>query len=434
MPRSRTASQLDTSLALAAQNRLFDAALDNMIQDLCMFDDSQRLIVCNRRHLEIYGFSADVVRPGVSLREILAHSVAIGNYAPDDAHAALTERPVQADLPTEATYEQHLADGRIIAVMHRPMPSGGSVATYQDITAQRRQEAENIELARIATAAAAANRAKSAFLANMSHELRTPINAIVGFAETIVAGIHGPLGSPKYAEYLTDIVASARQLTRTIDDVLEMSRAEAGELELDENAFDLRAALADAVAGVEPAAAERRIQIVATCELAAVRLHGDRAKVVQSLVNILSNAIKFTSPGGTVLTRLAPSSDGVAIRVSDTGIGMTRGEIERALTPFGQSAGAYARHNGGSGLGLPIGRAFIEAHGGTLEIESTPGRSSVVTVTLPAARVVGDIETPPPTPVSRLPRRAPRSPGTAAPSAPWICRCSSVPRRQSPPV
>jgi len=398
MPRPRTASQLDTSLALAAQNRLFDAALDNMIQGLCMFDDSQRLIVCNRRYLEIYGFSADVVRPGVSLREILAHSVAIGNYAPDDAHAALTERPVQADLPTEATYEQHLADGRIIAVMHRPMPSGGSVATYQDITAQRRQEAENIALTRIASAAAAANRAKSAFLANMSHELRTPINAIVGFAETIVAGIHGPLGSPKYAEYLTDIVASARELTRTIDDVLEMSRAEAGELELDEHAFDLRAALADAIADVEPAAAERRIQIVATWELAAVRLHGDRAKVVQTLVNILSNAIKFTSPGGAILTQIAPAADGsrtggVAIRVSDTGIGMTGNEIERALMPFGQSAGAYARHNGGSGLGLPIGRAFVEAHGGALGIESTPGRGSVVTLTLPAARVVGDIST-----------------------------------------
>ena len=212
------------SQKLGLQNLMFESALNNMIQGLCMFDADQKMIVCNRRYLEIYGFSPSVVKPGINLQEILDYSVSLGNYSPQVAKRMLSERRLQAAQCERAVHEQHLNDGRMIAVMHQPMGGGSSGVTYQDVTELKQRENEIVELTRTATVSEAASRAKSEFLANMSHELRTPLNAIIGMAETMRSEVMGAIGVPQYREYLDSIVGSGENW------LTEMSTADLREL------------------------------------------------------------------------------------------------------------------------------------------------------------------------------------------------------------
>lgn len=235
-------------------------------------------------------------------------------------------------------------------------------------------------------AAQAASKSKSAFLASMSHELRTPLNAVIGFSEMMMAQVFGPLGSPSYGEYAVNIHDSGAHLLALINDVLDISRYDAGHGTLDEEVFDLSDKI-DASMRMLSAQAHKA-SVTLTAEVApALMLNADKRRVRQMLLNLLSNALKFTPAGGKVTVRAAARPDGLVLQVIDTGIGIAPQDFSKALEPFGQVDSSLARKYQGTGLGLPLTRQMAELHGGSLELASGPDQGTTVTITFPAWRL-----------------------------------------------
>ena len=248
-----------------------------------------------------------------------------------------------------------------------------------------RQNQERLVAAR--DEAEAANRAKTEFLANMGHELRTPLNAIIGFSTIIRDGAFGP-HSDKYAEYAAAIAESGSHLLSVINGILDMVRSEANRLVLVEEEVEIARAVAFSLGTIEEMA--RRAQIDCRSEMPEdlPRFFGDAAKLRQILINLLSNAVKFTPSGGKVRVSVQHEpDDGLAIRIADTGIGIPRDKLPIALAPFGQIESGLDRQYEGTGLGLPLAKRLVELHGGTMKIDSEPGKGTVVTAHFPKERV-----------------------------------------------
>jgi len=236
-------------------------------------------------------------------------------------------------------------------------------------------------------AAEAANRAKSEFLANMSHELRTPLNAIIGFSGMMSDRMFGPLNE-KYAEYANIIGDSGRHLVAIITDILDLAKADADRLLLTEEQVEIAEIVELGSKIIEDMARRAQIEFVSEIKKPLPAMIGDPAKLTQILVNLLSNAVKFTAPGGTVrLTIEQPLSQGITFRVEDTGIGMSPDQIPIALAPFGQVGNSLTRQHDGVGLGLPLTKRLVELHGGTIEIDSEPGKGTIASVHLPEERL-----------------------------------------------
>jgi len=226
-----------------------------------------------------------------------------------------------------------------------------------------------------------ASRHKSEFLANMSHELRTPLNAIIGFSEVLSERLFGDVND-KQAEYLDDIVVSGRHLLSLINDILDLSKIEAGRMELDRNDFDLSAAVGNTLSLVRERAQRRSIALASTVDPGVGTVNGDERKVKQVLLNLLSNALKFTPEGGTVAVRAHIAGDFVEIAVSDTGVGISPEDQATVFEEFRQ-VGAASKKSEGTGLGLAISRKFVELHGGAIRVDSEVGQGSTFTFTLP---------------------------------------------------
>jgi len=225
----------------------------------------------------------------------------------------------------------------------------------------------------------------------MSHELRTPLNAIIGFAEVMRLELLGPLGRPRYREYIGDIHQSGQHLLSLIDDVLDMSRIEAGRFELHEEPVDLAATADEALTLVRPTAERSGVSLLASEASLQALVHADERALKQMLVNLLANAIRFTPTSGTVRLSARLEAEGeLALTVADTGVGMTPREIEDSVVPFVQVDSRLARRTPGSGLGLPITKRLIEMHGGRLALESTPERGTTATLYFPANRLLPD--------------------------------------------
>ena len=249
-------------------------------------------------------------------------------------------------------------------------------------------EAKNSELITARDEAEYANRAKSQFLAVMSHELRTPLNAIIGFSEIMYAEPYGPLGDRRYKQYVQDIHGSGGHLLSIINDILDLSKIEAGETELNEEEVDLAALTASVVRIMQERATTAGLSFKCESGEGLPWVRADRRALKQILLNLLSNAVKFTPKGGEVGLRMAVDEDrGLRMIVYDTGIGIDPQDIPRAMAAFGQVDASWSRRYEGAGLGLPISRALTRLHGGTLELESQSGTGTTVTVRLPPERV-----------------------------------------------
>jgi signal transduction histidine kinase len=260
---------------------------------------------------------------------------------------------------------------------------------------QRQKEVTNaFDAMRVAKEEAeTADRAKSEFLANMSHELRTPLNAIIGFSDMMISEAMGPLPNQHYRGYVKDIHASGTHLLSIISDILDLSKASAGKLELTESWFDAREAVNSACRLMRQRIDGAGLSLIITLPPDAVSIYADERKLKQMLLNLLSNAYRFTPEGGRIECRLDLEEEGIIFSVSDTGIGIAAEHLDRVLKPFVQIEPSYRRMHEGTGLGLALVKAMAELHGGDLRLESTPGAGTSAFVFLPLTRLKSESAT-----------------------------------------
>jgi len=315
----------------------------------------------------------------------------------------------QEDIPSEITRLTGRACRNVVLGVRRgsgdlvwlsissepvPGPADGRprlvVATFSDITAQlateRQLERSVAEMRDAVERAETASKAKAAFLANMSHELRTPLNAILGFSEIIDTALFGPVENPKYREYVSDIHASARHLLAMIDDILDLSRIEAGKFDLEIRTLRLSDIWDPVSKMVAPQAAAKRLTLEGPAA-GETAFRGDRRASVQVLTNLVGNAVKFTPPGGRIAVAALPDrGDGrITLSVADSGVGIAPDLLSEVTKPFVQGKGSMTKGAGGAGLGLAICKSLVAAMDGELSIRSEVGRGTEVSVRLPAA-------------------------------------------------
>ena len=264
------------------------------------------------------------------------------------------------------------------------------IYTFRDITERKRLE--NAQKRSIADATAA-SRAKTEFLANMSHELRTPLNAVIGFSEVIKSQPFGPIGAPQYAEYVDDIFNSGQHLLSVINDILDMSKIEAGEMHLTEAVFDIQTVTESCARLISERARRNQVKLFTETPDDLPLLRADERMVKQMFLNLLTNAVKFTPAGGKVELRAEMDAVGcLVVSIADTGVGIAPKDMEKVLQPFGQADTSLQREFEGTGLGLPLVRSMAELHGAHLAIDSTPDVGTTVTIRFPVARVTARTE------------------------------------------
>ena len=366
-----------------AEARLLQSTLEHIGEGLSVFDSRGRLIAWNSRFCELLELPPDLAA-GAPLRDILTLQAVRGDFGLGDASVEVAKRLERfyRDVPT--TKERTTPRGRVLQICRRAMPDGAVVSVYSDITDLKASERRLIQAR---NQAETANLAKSEFLANMNHELRTPLNAIIGFSEIIAHELFGPLGNEKYLDYIKDIHQSSLHLLSIIKDVLDMSKIEAGKLELSRERLNIRSLIGEVIRMMRERAQSRGIKLATMLADETLEIWADESAMKQIFLNLLSNAIKFSRDGGEVCIRVAADKPDLAIvEFEDHGIGMNEEELERALLPFGQAKPSTTRNYGGTGLGLPITKGLIEAHGGKLAIESRSGQGTIARITVPTER------------------------------------------------
>ncbi|MES2254348.1 MAG: ATP-binding protein [Pseudomonadota bacterium] len=359
----------EMTLRQSAENRLSDA-LETSREGVILAAPDGTIALSNRQLDEFFPAIAGKMASGTNF-----------DHALRMIEAQLAPGRGSAIDPSGHT-ELELADGRWIRMTASATSEGGSIIFFSDFTAIKERE-ENLRKAKME--AEAANAAKTRFLANMSHELRTPLNAIIGFSEIINGQLFGELGNARYLDYSSDILRSGRHLLDVINSVLDLSKSETGKMMLDVQSVDMREILKDCVTMVGEQAREASLEFAVRGMETELPLQGDPAKLRQIFLNLLSNAIKFTPQGGYIWVEAQRNAGGVAVTVGDSGIGMSPDDVAVALTPFGQVDNRLERRYEGTGLGLPLTKAFVELHGGQMNFESARGAGTRVTVNFPSS-------------------------------------------------
>ncbi len=358
--------------------------LQHMRQGVSVFGADLTLRFCNDRFRALLDLPDELTRSGTRLDDIIRFQAASGEFGPVDPEAEVARRRRLYWAPWLRSWERRRPTGRWIEILRDPLPDGGFVSLYADIT-ERKQAELDLRVAK--DQAEAANRAKSDFLAQMSHELRTPLNAIIGFSELMQVPGFVQEGSDKVAEYAGDIHRSGELLLALVNEVLDLAKIEAGRFELQETAVDVRTVVHGAARLLRDRAYRKGLEfIVQAGPMPAVR--ADRRALKQIVLNLLSNAVKFTEAGGTVTVAACLDGGVPTITVRDTGIGIPRDEIPRVLEAFGQASNAPMVTEASTGLGLPIAASLARLHGGDIAIDSDIGQGTLVTVRLPGDRVL----------------------------------------------
>ncbi len=376
-----TVEHMAEERARIAQERLRDA-VEFLADGFVLFDADDRLVLCNSRYREIHARTPQSLVPGRRFEEILHDVAASGEVTvPDGDVDGYILRRLERHRDPQGPFEI-TAEGRVLRIAERRTRDGFIVGLHSDITELKQRELALIEAKQ---AAEMANRAKSEFLAHMSHELRTPLNAIIGFAEVISGQVFGS-SSPKYIDYAHDIRASGEHLLALISDILDMSKIESGHFDFYEEEVSIADVVNSCLAMVQGRARDANVKLLAPATLPSITLHADRRAVMQVMLNLLTNAIKFTGPAGSVTVRIEMRSD-LIVFVEDTGVGIPPEAMPHIFEPFQRGAAHISRKAEGTGLGLAISRKLMERHGGSLEIDSTPGVGTVARATFPADRL-----------------------------------------------
>ena len=383
----RERAETELTHARRADTRLVNA-IEALQAGIALFDENDRMIVANPTYRQIHEIIADVLVPGVTFETILRENVRRSRFdlGADDAEAYIIRRLDQHRNPGPVV-ERRLNDGRWEQVREQRLSDGGLLLVILDVTQAKIHETA---LTEAKSAAEEANRAKTDFLSTMSHELRTPLNAIIGFSDLMVTGVFGPIGSPKYVEYAKDVHRSGHLLLDMINEILDLSKIEAGRYELYPDDVSVARIAEDCVTVLSVIAQQREVELTldADGELA---VNADERAFKQILLNLLSNAVKFTPAGGQVrLEATAAPDDTIAVAITDTGIGISADDQESIFEPFSRGEAAISRAHEGTGLGLSITKRLAELSGGRLSLESQVGVGTTVTVWLPAAQAVPD--------------------------------------------
>ncbi|MEE8608045.1 MAG: PAS-domain containing protein [Nitrospiraceae bacterium] len=399
--RSKMEAHGVTEESLAQKSALLETTLENMSHGITVHDADCRLIAFNQNSVKLRDYPPGYIRLGMTNEETYRYKAERGYYGPGDVESIVAERINRNSKKIHRLRERVREDGTVVAIHRQPMPEGGYVTTYTDITARKAAE-ENTRQAM--EEAKLANRAKSEFIATMSHELRTPLTAIIGFSEALMKKIFGPVGNTKNLEYIEDINASGHHLLGLINDILDVSKIEAGKVELNEEEFDPAGIVRSCLSLVKGQARSQGIALVAELPDRLLPLYADQRILKQIILNLLSNAIKFTPEGGKVtLNMWSRPSTGHVLQVIDTGIGVALNDIPKILKPFIQIENALSRKHQGTGLGLPLCKSLIELHGGYLDFQSELGVGSTVTIRFPKERVVSAEGSTTNTPLAKAP-------------------------------
>jgi two-component system cell cycle sensor histidine kinase PleC len=391
--------------SVEADLRLRDA-IETIPEAFVLWDASNRLVLCNSHFQKLHKLPESAVAPGTSYETVIevGKMPEVRSRQHDNVH----------QLPGARTFEAQLDDGSWLHISERRTKDGGYVSVGTDITRikeheqklvdndlrlratvidlQRSQaalERQAIELADLAekyseekTRAEEANQTKSKFLANKIHELSTPLNAIIGFSEIMGSGMFGSLGSERYQEYCHDILTSGQYLLEVINDILDMSKIEAGRMKLDMEPLDLSKTLAESLRVVSGRAQDK--SLILDADIAgSIPVIADRRATKQILVNLLSNAVKFTPEGGRITVRSRALDDKIILMIADTGIGIAPHSLARLGRPFEQVESQMTKTYHGSGLGLAIARSLAQLHGGSMRLRSKLECGTVVRVVLP---------------------------------------------------
>ena len=378
---------------LADKSTLLDATLQNMQQGLVVFDKELRVRIWNHKIAEVFDLPQTMQQVGMSAELPIRLLAETGVLGPGEVNELVALRMTAMREAAAGTEEIALGNGRIVERVFQRMPDGGVLATYLDVTERKRVE---VDLRRAKEEAELASRTKTEFLANMSHELRTPLNAVIGFAEILQGEVFGPLGDARYREYAADIRDSGQHLLNLINDLLDVSKIEFGKVELVEETIDVAAIIDSCMRLMRDRADQAGLELTAYTPADLPYVHADGRRLKQIMLNLMSNAVKFTPSGGDVTVRAAVLAEGLEIAIADTGIGIAAHDLAKALQPFGQIDSRMSRKYQGTGLGLPLAKAMIELHGGSLRLESELGRGTTAILRLPATRIIAP-DTPPAT-------------------------------------
>jgi two-component system cell cycle sensor histidine kinase PleC len=386
-----------------ADLRLRDA-IETIPEAFVLWDADNRLVLCNSHFKRLHKLPDSAVRQGTSYETVIK----VGRMP------EIRTRLPNAPEPGARTFEAQLDDGSWLNISERRTKDGGYVSVGTDITQIKLHEQKLIDndlrltanvidlkrsqtelerqaqlLAELAqkyadekTRAEEANQTKSKFLANMSHELRTPLNAIIGFSEVMGSGMFGALGSEKYQEYCHDIMTSGNYLLEVINDILDMSKIEAGRMKLDYEPLDLAQTLTESLRVVSGRAENKNLTVNADIR-GAIPILADRRAMKQIAVNLLSNAVKFTPDGGKITVRSRVIDNSVVLTIADSGIGIAPQSLVKLGRPFEQVESQLTKSYHGSGLGLAIAKSLANLHGGSMKLRSKLGAGTIVCVTLP---------------------------------------------------